>query len=134
MKYDQYVSDDDKHPLDHLFFVLGNRTFLLLLWISSISTGFYLAYVTSQLDWITRGGGAGLLISTLLTLSPLFRNGIYLSVSVASGFGSRGSDGKTSATTEVSRHTANNIVFGVLLLVISAVINCVGDKVWATIW
>lgn len=134
MKYDDWVSQDDKHPLDQIFYILGNRTLLLSLGLLSISTGFYIAKSTCQMDWIARGGGLGVLFGTLLTLSPLFRNGIYLSVSIAFGFGSTGSDGKTSSTSKISRHTANNIVFGVFLLVISSVINVFGDKIGAMLW
>ena len=64
---------------------------------------------------------------TFLTLSPLFRGGIYLSDAEAFGFASLDEYGKTTSTSEEGRAVSIIIVIGVILIIISTVINGFGD-------
>lgn len=56
------------------------------LWISSVALGAFTSWHEQDWTWLARFGAIGVMIGTLLTLSPLFRGGIYLSNSDSFGF------------------------------------------------
>ncbi|MEJ5173874.1 hypothetical protein WH277_00970, partial [Erwinia sp. MYb416] len=63
----------------------------------------------------------------LLTLSPLFSDGIYLSNAETFGFAGSDEDGKTAVTSEEGRNVSINILWGVILIIVSSAINGFGD-------
>jgi len=125
--HNQYTSIDDKHWIDSFLYMVGSLPVLLTLWLLSIVIGGYCSYITNDGAWMTRFSALGVLMGTLLTLSPLFRNGLFTSQAIGFGLGSIGSDGKTAVTSEESRKTSMNVLYGVVIIVISSVINAFGD-------
>lgn len=124
-------SCDDIHKLDPFFYYIGSRTIMLVLWVVVIAAGMLASCMLNNWSLLPRFGAIGIMIGTLMTLSPLFINGIYLSTMPESGFdpGIEGKDGKKSYTTPESRYTSNNIVIGVFIITISSAINAFGDYI-----
>lgn len=132
MSYKKPVNNSkhDIHPLDAAFYYIGSRWLMLLIWILIISLGVALSIKFEDWSWLSRFGAIGVMIGTLLTLSPLFRGGIYFSMAEISTFGGTSDeDGKPVFTSPESRYIANNIVIGVILIVLSSVINAFGDYI-----
>ena len=120
-------SKHDLHPFDPYIKWLANRIFMIGSWIVVMALGLYLSEHYSQWSILPRFGALGIMIGTLLTLSPLFADGIYLSQSEAFSFGSLDDEGKTRVTTEEGRKVSINIFWGVILIVFSSFINAFGD-------
>ncbi|MBW4195263.1 hypothetical protein JW310_01220 [Enterobacter cloacae subsp. cloacae] len=120
-------SKHDLHPFDPYIKWLANRIFMIGSWIVVMALGLYLSEHYSQWSILPRFGAIGIMIGTLLTLSPLFADGIYLSQSEAFSFGSLDDEGKTRVTTEEGRKVSINIFWGVILIVFSSFINAFGD-------
>lgn len=120
-------SKHDLHPFDPYIKWLANRIFMIGSWIVVMALGLYLSEHYSQWSILPRFGAIGIMIGTLLTLSPLFADGIYLSQSEAFGFAGLDEDGKTSVTTEEGRKVSINIFWGVILIVLSSLVNAFGD-------
>ncbi|WP_313105283.1 hypothetical protein [Pseudescherichia vulneris] len=121
------ISRHDIHPLDGLFYYIGSRWVMIPLWISTVVVGAIISISLVDWSWLARFGAIGVMIGTLLTLSPLFRGGIYLSNANAFGFGCVDDENKTTATSPETRSTSINIVIGIGLIVISSIINAFGD-------
>lgn len=126
-KVNPYTSKHDIHPLDPIFYYIGSRWVMIPIWLASVLIGVWISSRLNDWTWLNRFSTIGILIGTLLTLSPLFRGGIYLSNAEAFGFASLDEDGKTTATSEEGRAVSINIVIGVILIIISTVINGFGD-------
>lgn len=124
-------SCDDIHKLDPFFYYIGSRTLMLVLWAVVTAAGMLASCMLHNWSLFPRFGAIGIMIGTLMTLSPLFINGIYLSTMQVGFFdvSNRGKDGKNSYTDPESRYTSNNIVIGVFIIVISSVINAFGDYI-----
>ncbi|MEM5588745.1 hypothetical protein AAHB58_09970 [Enterobacter hormaechei] len=105
-------SKHDLHPFDLYIKWLANRIFMIGSWIVVMALGLYLSEHYSQWSILPRFGAIGIMIGTLLTLSPLFADGIYLSQSEAFSFGSLDDEGKTRVTTEEGRKVSINIFWG----------------------
>lgn len=123
----QFRSKHDIHPLDPYIKWLANRAFMLVIWLGVIAMGVLLSKYHGQWNILPRFGSIGIMIGTLLTLSPLFADGIYLSQAEAFGFAGTDEDGKTSVTSEEGRKVSINIFWGVILIVLSSLINAFGD-------
>lgn len=108
----KFRSKHDIHPLDPYIKWLANRTFMIFVWLGVIVTGVLLSKHYGQWNILPRFGSIGIMIGTLLTLSPLFADGIYLSQAEAFGFGGIDEDGKTSVTSEDGRNVSINIFWG----------------------
>ncbi|MGC0926229.1 hypothetical protein WKH21_06250 [Pantoea agglomerans] len=121
------TSKEDIHRLDKLFYYIGSRWVMLPLWLTSVALGAIISWHEKDWTWLARFGAIGVMIGTLLTLSPLFRGGIYLSNAEAFAFASLDKEGKTTSTSPESRSTSINIVIGVALIIVSSVINAFGD-------
>jgi hypothetical protein len=126
-KRNPYTSDQDIHPLDGIFYYIGSRWLMLPLWALTIILGLIISFKMSDWSWLARFGAIGVMIGTLLTLSPLFRGGIYLSNAESFGFASLDDEGKTTSTSAEGRSTSINIVIGIALIIVSSVINAFGD-------
>lgn len=92
----QYRSKHDIHPLDPYIKWLANRKIMLSTWVITNLVGMWLSHHFNQWSLLPRFGCIGIMIGTLLTLSPLFSDGIYLSNAEAFGFGGVDEDGKTA--------------------------------------
>ena len=125
----QFTSKHDIHPLDRYIKWLANRRLMLSAWIITILVGVLLSYHFNQWTLLPRFGCIGIMIGTLLTLSALFSDGIYLSNAKAFGFASTDEEGKTRVTSKAGRDVSINILWGVTLIMISSVINAFGDLV-----
>lgn len=121
------ISRHDIHSLDGLFYYIGSRWVMIPLWVSTVVIGALVSIADDDWTWLARFGALGVMIGTLLTLSPLFRGGIYLSNAHAFGFASMDEEQKTTATSPESRSTSINMVIGIVLIVFSSVINAFGD-------
>lgn len=124
---DKYRSKHDFHPFDPYIKWLANRIFMIGSWLVIMALGLYLSEHYSQWSILPRFGAIGIMIGTLLTLSPLFADGIYLSQSEAFGFACLDEEGKTRVTSEEGRKVSVNIFWGVILIVFSSFINAFGD-------
>lgn len=121
------TSKHDIHPLDGVFYYIGSRLVMLPLWVLSIAVGIFLSVTHNDWTWLPRFGAIGGMIATLLTLSPLFRRGIYLSNADVFGLAGLDEEGKAMATSHQGRSISINIVIGVVLIIISSIINAFGD-------
>lgn len=121
------ISKHDIHPLDGVFYYIGSRWVMLPLWALSIAGGVVLSLKYCDWTWLSRFGAMGVMIGTLLTLSPLFRGGIYLSNASAFGFACLDEEGKTRATTPEGRAVSMNIVIGIAMIIVSSIVNAFGD-------
>lgn len=128
----QYRSKHDMHPLEPYIKWLANRKIMLSAWVITILVRMWLSHHFNQWSLLPRFGCIGIMIGTLLTLSPLFSDGIYLSNAEAFGFGGVDDDGKTAVTSEEGRKVSINILCGVVLIVISSAINAFGDLIDST--
>lgn len=126
---DRYRSKRDFHLFDPYIKWLANRVFMLASWIAIMALGIFLSEYYSQWAILPRFGAIGIMIGTLLTLSPLFADGIYLSQAEAFGFADLDEDGKTSVTSEEGRKVSINIFWGVILIVLSSLVNAFGDYI-----
>lgn len=129
----QYRSKHDIHPLDPYIKWLANRKIMLSAWVITILIGMWLSHHFNQWSLLPRFGCIGIMLGTLLTLSPLFSDGVYLSNAEAFGFGSVDEDGKTAVTSDAGRKVSVNILWGVILIVISSAINAFGDLIGGTV-
>ncbi|MGZ0803212.1 hypothetical protein ACXNAL_18610 [Kluyvera ascorbata] len=129
----QYRSKHDIHPLDPYIKWLANRKIMLSAWVITILVGMWLSHHFNQWSLLPRFGCIGIMLGTLLTLSPLFSDGIYLSNAEAFGFGNVDEDGKTAVTSDEGRKVSVNILWGVILIVISSVINAFGDLIGGSV-
>lgn len=125
----QFRSKHDIHPLDPYIKWLANRKLMLVAWAITILSGVMLSYCFHQWTLLPRFGCIGIMIGTLLTLSPLFSDGIYLSNAEAFGFANVDKEGKTSVTSEEGRKVSVNIMWGVVIIIISSAINAFGDLI-----
>lgn len=125
----RFTSKHDVHPLDPYIKWLANRKLMLTAWIVVILGGVLSSFYFNQWSMLPRFGCIGIMIGTLLTLSPLFSAGIYLSNSEAFGFASLDEEGNTCVTSEEGRKVSINILWGVILIIISSVINAFGDLI-----
>lgn len=121
------TSKQDIHRLDKLFYYIGSRWVMIPLWVASVAFGAFISWHAQDWTWLARFGAIGVMIGTLLTLSPLFRGGIYLSNAVAFGLAGLDNEGKTTSTTPEGRSTSINIVIGIALIIVSSIINAFGD-------
>ncbi|MEH3412313.1 hypothetical protein [Phytobacter diazotrophicus] len=124
---DTYRSKHDIHPLDPYIKWLANRNLMLATWGITILVGVVLSGYFEQWSLLPRFGCIGIMIGTLLTLSPMFADGVYLSQAEAFGFGSVDEEGKTAVTSAEGRKVSLNILWGVGLVIISSFINAFGD-------
>ncbi|MDM2723492.1 hypothetical protein [Citrobacter sp. Cy230] len=125
----QYRSKHDIHPLDPYIKWLANRKIMLSAWVITILVGIWLSHYFNQWSLLPRFGCIGIMIGTLLTLSPLFSEGIYLSNAEAFGFAGSDEDGKVAVTSEEGRNVSINILWGVILIIVSSAINGFGDLI-----
>ncbi|MEN3754419.1 hypothetical protein ABC733_22535 [Mangrovibacter sp. SLW1] len=123
----QYRSRHDIHPLDPYIKWLANRKIMLSVWAVTIVAGACCSGYFHQWTLLPRFGCIGIMIGTLLTLSPMFADGIYLSQAEAFGFGSADEEGKVTVTSPEGRKVSLNILFGVVVIIISSFINAFGD-------
>lgn len=123
----QYRSKHDIHPLDPYIKWLANRKIMLAVWVITILVGIWLSHYFNQWSLLPRFGCIGIMIGTLLTLSPLFSDGIYLSNAEAFGFAGSDEKGKVAVTSEEGRKVSINILWGVILIIVSSAINGFGD-------
>ena len=121
------ISKHDIHPLDGLFYYIGSRLVMIPLWVLSVAVGIFISLHFDDWTWLPRFGAIGVMIATILTLSPLFRRGIYLSNADVFGLAGLDEDNKPMATSPEGRSISINIVIGVVLIIVSSVINAFGD-------
>jgi hypothetical protein len=102
---------------------------MISLWIASVAAGAILSLRLEDWTWLTRFGAISTMTGTLLTLSPLFRGGIYLSNAETFGFAALDEEKQPMSTSHEIRSTSINIVIGVILIIISTIINAFGDYI-----
>lgn len=127
LRYPDRTSKDDKHKLDQLFHRIGSRWVMVPLWVATVVAGAVISVHYSDWAWLSKFSAIGVMLGTLLTLSPLFRRGIYLSTADAASWGSLDEEGNVSATSPESRAVANNIVIGILMIILSSFLNGFAD-------
>jgi len=127
------TSKDDMHPLDPYLKWLASKVLMVILWLLVMIAGCMFAHFKGDWTLLPRFGCLGIMIGTLLTLSPLFAEGIYLSRREASGFGSVQQDDSVTSTSEEGRAVSRNILCGVVLIIISSIINAFGDLMVAAL-
>ncbi|EQA2936174.1 hypothetical protein ACX0CR_001977 [Escherichia coli] len=127
------ISKDDKHLLDPYLKWLANKKLMVAFWLVLMICGCMYAYIENDWSLLPRFGCLGIMIGTLLTLSPLFAEGIYLSRREAFGLGSVQQDGSVTSTSEKGRAVSRNILWGVIIIIISSIINAFGDLIMVTI-
>ncbi|MEI9880697.1 hypothetical protein [Atlantibacter hermannii] len=120
-------SKQDIHYLDGYIKWLANRKLMISSWFISMIAGVILSSFFDQWSLISRFGCIGIMIGTLLTLSPLFSEGIFISQAKAGFFAENDVEGHLLLTTEANRKMAVNILYGVIIIVASSIINAFGD-------
>ncbi|CAM6603162.1 hypothetical protein FCL43_007755 [Enterobacter hormaechei] len=121
-------SKHDIHFFDKYIKWLSSKPIMISAWLLTMAAGVVASYCLKQWSILPRFGCMGIMIGTLLTLSPLFAQGVYLSRSEAAiAFGHEDEDGNLVVTSPKGRAVSRNILYGVLMIVISSIINAFGD-------
>ncbi len=118
----------DIHPFDKYIKWLSSKNVMVSSWLIIIASGVLASYFLNQWSLLPRFGCLGIMIGTLLTLSPLFAQGVYLSrPEAAFAFGGPDEDGNQVVTTAKGRAISRNILYGVFMIILSSLINAFGD-------
>lgn len=129
LTYPERTSKKDMHKLDQIFHRVGSRWVMIPLWFLSVAVGVIISVHYSDWVWLSKFSAIGIMLGTLLTLSPLFRQGIYLSTADAGSWAGLDDEGNVSATSPASRIVANNIVIGCLMIIFSSILNGFADLI-----
>lgn len=127
------ISSIDKHLLDPLIKPFSNIWFILFIAISATVAGIYIGLIKSDWSWINRFGAINIVSGLLLTMSPMFKKGIYLSQSGAGMFASLDPQGRTVTTTDKERKIGNAVALGVLIAFFGTIQNAFGDILFSLI-
>ncbi|WP_368876583.1 hypothetical protein [Proteus vulgaris] len=123
------ISKLDIHPLDKYIKIMANKFLMLLLFILIISMGLFISFFVGDSIYLIKSGSIGTMIGTLLTLSPMFANGVYLSRPEVFKLAETDNEGNIIRTTEEGRKVSVNIMYGVFLIITSTVISTFGDLI-----
>jgi hypothetical protein len=123
------ISEIDKHPLDAFIKPLSNVCFVVTVALIATGLGFAFGFKNDDWSWVNRFGAVDIVAGLLLTMSPMFNSGIYLSQSAAGRIASRGSNGKKTVTTAAERKIGNAVAIGVCIAVLGTFLNAFGDVV-----
>ncbi|HGP5909384.1 TPA: hypothetical protein ACLNPE_003543 [Vibrio cholerae O1] len=121
------ISDIDKHFLDQYIKWMANKKVMVTIAILILIIGFVSSLATGNQSYFSRSGSLSSMIGTLLTLSPMFYNGIYLSRPEVFRWATSDNKGIPIQTTEEGRKVSINIMYGVILIILSSFISIFGD-------
>lgn len=121
------ISDIDKQFLDQYIKWMANKKVMVTIAILILIIGFVSSLATGNQSYFSRSGALSSMIGTLLTLSPMFYNGIYLSRPEVSAFARLDDETAVIKTTKEGRAVSINIMYGVVLIILSSFISAFGD-------
>jgi hypothetical protein len=127
------ISNIDKHFLDPIIKPFGSSAFCLTICMGSLAAGIWLGIRTSEWLWLNRFGGIIIVSGILLTTSPLFSRGIYISQSGAGRWAELDAEGKVASTTKEDREIGRRVALGLVVTVIGTILNAFGDLIGAAI-
>ncbi len=128
------ISPIDKNLLDPLIKHFAKVWFILLIVVSATLAGIYVGYIKSDWTWVNRFGAINIVSGLLLTMSPMFAKGIYLSQSGAGKYASEDPQGRTITTTEEERKIGCAVALGVVIAICGTIQNAFGDLFFSLIW
>lgn len=125
----QELSDYDRHPFDPYVKALANKWLILTFCLVATIMGLTLSVRTGVWLWFSRFGAVITVAGLLLTMSPVFHKGIYISQSDARKWAKIDEHGKTLITSEDDRRIGRSVFTGILISIIGTVIWGFGDLV-----
>lgn len=125
----QELSDYDRHPFDPYVKALANKWLILAFCFVAAVAGLTLSVQTGVWLWLSRFGAVITVAGLLLTMSPVFHKGIYISQSDAGKLAEKDEHGKTMITSEDDRRIGRSVFTGILISIIGTVIWGFGDLV-----
>lgn len=123
------ISKIDIHPLDKYIKWMANKYIMLSIFIFILIFGVISSYIYDNSIMIVKSGSLGAMIGTLLTLSPMFSSGIYLSKPDSARFARLDKEDKIIKTTDEGRKASSGVACGVVLIIISTFISTFGDLI-----
>ncbi len=121
------VSKYDIHKFDKFIKFLGSANYVMAFAFLMIACGVVISTITKEWMWFSRFGALVTISGLLLTSSPLFVKGIYLSVSGAFGFASRDEDGNSRVVTPQARKIGDAVFLGIVITIFGTLIWGFGD-------
>jgi len=125
----QELSDYDRHPFDPYVRALANKWLILAFCLVAAIAGVMLSVQTGVWLWFSRFGAVITVAGLLLTMSPVFHKGIYISQSDAGKWAEQDEHGKTMITSEDDRRIGRSVFTGILISISGTVIWGFGDLV-----
>jgi|SRR5690625_2524194 len=121
------ISEIDKHFLDPFIKCLAKPCLIILFALFCFGAAVIISICTQNSDWVTRFSSLITIAGVLLTMSPTFEKGIYLSQSQARRYGSLDEVGRTVTTTEEERKMGQNVFYGLIITVVGTALWGFGD-------
>lgn len=123
----QKISVHDIHPFDRYVKAFSNHRFVISLSVLAFFAGIALSLYNNNWLWFSRFGSIVTVSGLLLTMSPVFYKGIYMSQSDAGIFADLDEQGNTMTTNEDDRRVGRSVFTGIVISVIGTLIWGFGD-------
>lgn len=124
------ISKHDIHWLDkYLKIIFGNGIVIIVFSCFVFLIGIIISIYSNNWIWFNRFGSLITIAGVLLTMSPIFIRGVYLSQSECGGWAWTDKDGKLLTTTSEDRKIGNNIITGIFISIIGTLIWGFGDLI-----
>lgn len=120
-------SDKDKHIFDPFVRKPGDQCVMLSVAITAFFMGLIISLLTKNWEWIARFSSVMVVSGLLLTMSPIFKRGVYISHSQAGYMVGLDESGKHKLTTEDDREIGQAVLTGILLSIMGTLAWGFGD-------
>lgn len=123
------ISKYDRHPLDPYVRFLSNPFAVVLFSSLALCLGVILSIMSGDWLWLSRFGSLIAVAGLLLTMSPIFERGIYVSHSNAGKLVAIDEHRRPILTSEEDRALGRKVLAGIFVSIIGTVIWGFGDLV-----
>ena len=123
------TSKYDKSPIDRFLRPLGNPRIVAPFSAAVLIAGLVVSSCLRDWSWFSRAGYFVSTFGLLLTMSPVFSRGIYLSQAQSFGFSEKDEDGKNRRTWPEDHKIGIAVLLGVIIAVIGTIIGAFGDLI-----
>ena len=128
-RMNEELSKHDRHRFDPYLRPFGNPRVVVPVSIVIMIIGALLSHWFQDWSWFSRMGSLVAVAGLLLTMSPMFSRGIYMSQAQAFGFAEEAEEGKSQVTRPEDRRIGNTVFVGVILAILGALIGAFGDLI-----
>lgn len=121
----------DTHKLDKFAKCFANRSGIVLITILILLLGIGFSIQCNKPEYINRAGSLITIAGLLLTMSPIFINGIYKSQSSCGRWSKKDENGNLVTTTPQERYAGINILYGIVISIIGTIVSTFGDLIFS---